>query len=186
MHKIPFLRDASEIIYTHQETFDGTGYPRGLRGEAIPLGARIFAIADTLDAMTSDRPYRKGLTFVEARQEIIRCSGSQFDPAIVQVFLDMPQELWSDLRREVERGAAAILGCPRPPRPYRPSNVFIPVYPSGCAQPRAGLPSLCNQFLEVLHAIQQPTPATAGKPLTANPPKPLRPHPASKSSPTRD
>jgi putative nucleotidyltransferase with HDIG domain len=112
VRKIPFLRAASEIIYTHQETFDGSGYPRGLSGEAIPLGARIFAIADTLDAMTSDRPYRKGLTFAEARQEIIRCSGSQFDPAIVQVFLGMPPGMWSDLRREVECGTTTILGAP--------------------------------------------------------------------------
>src|ERR1019366_6265638 len=106
VRKIPFLREASEIIYTHQETFDGTGYPRGLRGEAIPLGARIFAIADTLDAMTSDRPYRKGRSFAEARQEIARCSGSQFDPAIVEVFLGMPEGLWHALRREVERGSS--------------------------------------------------------------------------------
>ena len=106
VRKIPFLCDASEIVYAHQETFDGTGYPRGLRGEAIPLGARIFAIADTLDAMTSDRPYRKALSFAQARAEIVRCSGSQFDPGIVQVFLAMPEGVWNDLRREVERGSA--------------------------------------------------------------------------------
>ena len=108
VRKIPFLRDASEIIYSHQETFDGTGYPRGLSGEAIPLGARIFAIADTLDAMTSDRPYRKRMTFADARQEIARCGGTQFDPAIVEVFLRMPESVWTDLRREVERGTAGI------------------------------------------------------------------------------
>ncbi len=110
VRKIPFLREASEIVYSHQETFDGSGYPRGLRGEEIPLGARIFAIADTLDAMTSDRPYRKGRSFAEARQEIARCSGSQFDPAIVEVFLGMPEGLWHDLRREVERGSSGVLG----------------------------------------------------------------------------
>jgi putative nucleotidyltransferase with HDIG domain len=108
--KIPFLREASEIVYAHQETFDGTGYPRGLRGEQIQLGARIFAIADTLDAITSDRPYRNGRSFAEARQEIARCSGSQFDPAIVSVFLNMPEEMWQDLRREVERGSSGVLG----------------------------------------------------------------------------
>jgi putative nucleotidyltransferase with HDIG domain len=106
VRKIPFLRDASEIVYAHQETFDGTGYPRGLRGEQIPLGARIFAIADTLDAMTSDRPYRRGLSFTEARAEILRCSGSQFDPGIVKVFLGMPEGLWGDLRREVARDSS--------------------------------------------------------------------------------
>ena len=110
VRKIPFLREASEIVYSHQETFDGSGYPRGLRGEEIPLGARIFAIADTLDAMTSDRPYRKGRSFAEARQEIARCSGSQFDPAIVEVFLGMPEGLWHDLRREVERGSSGAFG----------------------------------------------------------------------------
>src|SRR5580698_1144287 len=81
VRKIPFLREASEIVYAHQERFDGSGYPRGLRGNEIPLGARIFALADTLDAMTSDRPYRRGTTFAAATEEIVRCSGSQFDPA---------------------------------------------------------------------------------------------------------
>jgi len=112
VRKIPFLRDAAEIVFTHQETFDGTGYPRGLRGEAIPLGARIFAIADTLDAMTSDRPYRTGRSFAEARAEILRCSGTQFDPAIVKIFLSLPSGLWSDLRREVERGCSSLLEAP--------------------------------------------------------------------------
>jgi putative nucleotidyltransferase with HDIG domain len=109
VRKIPFLREAAEIVYAHQETFDGNGYPRGLRGEEIPLGARIFAIADTLDAITSDRPYRKGRSFPEACAEIARCSGTQFDPSIVKVFLSMPNELWSDLRREVERGYSSPL-----------------------------------------------------------------------------
>jgi putative nucleotidyltransferase with HDIG domain len=103
VRKIPFLREASEIIYAHQERFDGSGYPRGLRGEEIPLGARIFAIADTLDAMTSDRPYRKGTTFAAASEEIARCSGGQFDPGIVEVFLALPTESWAELRAETER-----------------------------------------------------------------------------------
>jgi putative nucleotidyltransferase with HDIG domain len=112
VRKIPFLREASEIVYAHQETFDGTGYPRGLRGEEIPLGARIFAIADTLDAMTSDRPYRKKCSLAEARREIARCSGTQFDPAIVNVFLALSDDTWRDLRREVERGTGGPLGIP--------------------------------------------------------------------------
>ena len=78
--RIPFLREAAEIVLAHQEFYDGSGYPRGLRGEAIPLGARIFAIADALDAMISDRPYRKALSIEHAREEITRCSGTQFDP----------------------------------------------------------------------------------------------------------
>jgi putative nucleotidyltransferase with HDIG domain len=100
VRKIPFLREAAEIVHAHQEHFDGTGYPRGLIGDQIPLGARIFAIADTLDAMTSDRPYRKGTTFAAAQQEIARCSGTQFDPTIVGVFLVMPPTVWSALRDE--------------------------------------------------------------------------------------
>ena len=103
IHKIPFLRDAAEIVYAHQERFDGNGYPRGLRGEEIPLGARIFAIADSLDAMTSDRPYRKGTSFAAATEEIVRCAGGQFDPQIVDVFLTMPNQTWSDLREEIGR-----------------------------------------------------------------------------------
>jgi putative nucleotidyltransferase with HDIG domain len=103
VRKIPFLREAAEIVHAHQERFDGSGYPRGLRGEEIPLGARIFAIADSLDAMTSDRSYRKGTTFAAATQEIIEGSGIQFDPQIVQVFLAMPSETWSELRAEVGR-----------------------------------------------------------------------------------
>ena len=103
VRKIPFLRDAAEIVYTHQEKFDGSGYPRGLRGEEIPLGARIFAIADSLDAMTSDRPYRKGTTFAAATREIVQCAGKQFDPQIVEVFLAIPKETWSELRAETGR-----------------------------------------------------------------------------------
>jgi putative nucleotidyltransferase with HDIG domain len=110
VRKIPFLRDASEIVYTHQETFDGSGYPRGLRGKDIPLGARIFAIADTLDAITSDRPYRKARGYAEACKEIVRCSGTQFDPTIVDVFLNMPEGLWHDLRQQVELGFSGTFG----------------------------------------------------------------------------
>ncbi len=101
LRKIPFLSDASEIVYSHQEHFDGTGYPNGLRGAEIPIGARIFAVADTLDAITSDRPYRKARSFDAARQEILRCSGTQFDPAVVEMFLKIPNELWHELRSEI-------------------------------------------------------------------------------------
>lgn len=103
VRKIPFLRDATEIVYSHQERFDGTGYPRSLKGNEIPLGARIFAIADTLDAMTSDRPYRKGTSFANARAEIRRCSGTQFDPAIVEAFLKISDEHWGLVRARIEK-----------------------------------------------------------------------------------
>jgi putative nucleotidyltransferase with HDIG domain len=101
LRKMPFLSDACDIVYSHQEKFDGTGYPRGLRAEEIPLGARIFSIADTLDAITCDRPYRKAQSIEAARAEIKRCSGTQFDPSIVEVFLSMPDNIWEDLRREI-------------------------------------------------------------------------------------
>jgi HD-GYP domain-containing protein (c-di-GMP phosphodiesterase class II) len=90
--KIDALRPAAPIVLHHHERWDGQGYPYGLAGEAIPLGARIFAIADTLDAMTSDRPYRKALSFAQAREEIIRCAGQQFDPEMVKLFLEIPEE----------------------------------------------------------------------------------------------
>ena len=99
--RIPFLRAAAEIVLAHQEFFDGTGYPRGLKGEQIPLGARIFTIADSLDAMISDRPYRRALPMSHAREEIRRCSGTQFDPQVVEVFLTIPEEHWIDLREHL-------------------------------------------------------------------------------------
>jgi putative nucleotidyltransferase with HDIG domain len=111
VRKIPFLREAAEIVYAHQERFDGSGYPRGLRGKEIPLGARIFAIADTLDAMTSDRPYRKGTTFAAASEEIACCSGRQFDPQIVELFLAIPIESWAELRTEIGRQSPSALSA---------------------------------------------------------------------------
>jgi putative nucleotidyltransferase with HDIG domain len=99
--RIPFLREAAEIVLAHQEFFDGTGYPRGLKGEQIPLGARIFTIADSLDAMISDRPYRRALPMGHAREEIRRCSGTQFDPKVVEVFSTIPEQHWLDLREHL-------------------------------------------------------------------------------------
>ena len=85
--QIPGMREAAEIVLSHEERFDGSGYPRGLRGQQIPFGARLFALIDTLDAMTSDRPYRKALSFDQTRAEIASMSGIQFDPVAVQAFL---------------------------------------------------------------------------------------------------
>jgi putative nucleotidyltransferase with HDIG domain len=101
LRKIPFLSEAAAIVYTHQEYYDGNGYPSRLRGNEIPIGARIFAVADAMDAITSDRPYRRARSFDEARQEILRCSGTQFDPNVVEVFLKIPNELWHELRAEI-------------------------------------------------------------------------------------
>jgi putative nucleotidyltransferase with HDIG domain len=99
--KIPFLADACEIIYAHQERFDGSGYPRGLKGEEIPLGARIFSVADTLDAITTDRYYRPARSMGEARIEIQAWSGRQFDPRVVKIFQEMPDEIFQELREAI-------------------------------------------------------------------------------------
>jgi|KBSSwiStaDraftv2_1062776.scaffolds.fasta_scaffold00834_26 putative nucleotidyltransferase with HDIG domain len=104
IRSIEFLNTPAAIVLSHQERFDGRGYPRCLRGEEIHIGARIFAVADTLDAMTSDRPYRKGTTFENAVDEIERCAGSQFDPEVVRAFLDIGVK---NLRRIKEDMAAA-------------------------------------------------------------------------------
>ena len=102
LKRIPFLGEASEIVYSHQEHYDGSGYPRGLMREEIPLGARIFSVADTLDAITSDRPYRAAQTVQAAKIEIEKWSGRQFDPDVVKAFLSMPNNIWEDLRREID------------------------------------------------------------------------------------
>ncbi|MBI5830149.1 MAG: PAS domain S-box protein [Chloroflexi bacterium] len=97
---IPFLDGAREIVCAHQERWDGAGYPRGLAGEAIPPGARIFPVADTFDAITSDRPYRAGRPYAVARAEIEAGWGTQFDPRAVEAFLQVPEEEWARLRAE--------------------------------------------------------------------------------------
>ncbi len=100
--KIPFLAEAAEIVFSHQEKYDGTGYPRGLKGEEIHLGARLFSVADTLDAITSDRPYRPAQSISAARAEIQLWSGRQFDPEVVEVFLSIREDFWAELRRDVD------------------------------------------------------------------------------------
>ena len=94
---ITFLASAAEIVLTHHERYDGLGYPRGLKGTDIPAGSRVFSIADTLDAMTSDRPYRRASSFEEAHDTIRELSGTQFDPQSVSVFLEIPREIWRTL-----------------------------------------------------------------------------------------
>jgi len=111
--RIGFLAGAAEIVLTHQERYDGTGYPQGLMGDEIPIGARIFAVADTLDAMTSDRPYRRALSFSVARAEITSESDHQFDPKVVEVFLTIPEEDWENMRQEVAKGPNRFSGQKR-------------------------------------------------------------------------
>ncbi len=92
--RIGFLKDAAEIVHSHHERYDGKGYPRGLKGEDIPFGARMFMVADVYDALTSERPYHPAISYEEAAKEILNHKGSQFDPAIVTTFLAIsPEEL---------------------------------------------------------------------------------------------
>jgi HD-GYP domain-containing protein (c-di-GMP phosphodiesterase class II) len=107
LRHIRFLEPALGIVLSHQERWDGSGYPRGLRGEDIPLGARIFAVVDTFDAMTSDRPYRPAMTIEAAREEVERFSGTQFDPAAAAAFLSIPQDTWIEIRERVHRQVKA-------------------------------------------------------------------------------
>jgi putative nucleotidyltransferase with HDIG domain len=83
---IEFLQEAAKVVRSHHERWDGTGYPDGLAGEAIPVAARVFAVADVLDALTTDRPYRPRIPLAEARAFIVESSGTHFDPAVVQAF----------------------------------------------------------------------------------------------------
>lgn len=103
LQSIEFLSPAAEIVLCHQERWDSKGYPNGLGGEDIPLGARIFAVVDTFDAMTSDRPYRKALSFEVAWNEIRSCSGTQFDPRVADAFLGILPESWIAIHDAVNR-----------------------------------------------------------------------------------
>lgn len=96
LSEIKFLKAPTEIILGHHERFDGSGYPKQLKGTQIPVGARIFALVDTLDAMTSDRPYRKALPFEAVAQEVIKHNGTQFDPEIAKLFLSISRSHWEE------------------------------------------------------------------------------------------
>lgn len=108
LEHIRFLEPALDIVLSHQERFDGSGYPRGLKGEEIPQGARVFAVVDTFDAMTSDRPYRKALSIDDACNEIKEWSGRQFDPAVAEAFLSLPADSWREVRERVHREVTAL------------------------------------------------------------------------------
>lgn len=99
LQKIEFLREAAEIVYAHHERFDGTGYPRGLKGGDIPLGARLFAVADTFDAITSDRPYHAAISYDEAANIICERGGTDFDPAVVEVFVKIDLAEWERIKK---------------------------------------------------------------------------------------
>jgi putative nucleotidyltransferase with HDIG domain len=104
---ITFLRDALPVVLHHQEMYDGSGYPAGLRADEIPLGARIFAVADAYDAMTSVRPYRQPLSHAAALAEIDRCRGTQFDPRVVDAFFSLFESRNIEQLREIEPDLAA-------------------------------------------------------------------------------
>lgn len=106
--EIKLVREAGNIILCHHERYDGTGYPKGLRGGTIPLEARIFAVADALDAITSHRPYRAARDFGTAAAEIRAHAGSQFDPDIVRAFLSLEPARWEKIRYETTRLLPAI------------------------------------------------------------------------------
>jgi HD-GYP domain-containing protein (c-di-GMP phosphodiesterase class II) len=95
LRKIPFLKGAAAVVYSHHESYDGSGYPQGLQGGDIPVSARLFAVADTIDAMTSDRPYRNALPIEEVGRELKKLTGKQFDPKIVDVYFSIPSTEWS-------------------------------------------------------------------------------------------
>jgi putative nucleotidyltransferase with HDIG domain len=91
---IDFLTGAAKIVLSHHESYDGSGYPHGLKGKAIPLSARLFAVADTIDAMTSERPYRKARDIAAVKRELELLAGRQFDPHIVELFFALPGDAW--------------------------------------------------------------------------------------------
>lgn len=111
VRRVGFLYEAAELVLSHQERMDGSGYPRGLRGEEIPLSARIFAVADTLDAITSDRPYRVARSFDSAREELTAAARTKLDRAVVEAYARIPDEEWVLLRARAER-RARVSGIP--------------------------------------------------------------------------
>lgn len=101
LKNIDFLEESAVIVHTHHERYDGQGYPAGMSRDEIPLGARIFSVVDALDAMTSKRSYRDALPFEEAVRRITEASGSQFDPVVVDLFLEIPIDEWRNIRKRI-------------------------------------------------------------------------------------
>lgn len=101
LRDVEFLGEAKEVVRSHHERWDGRGYPDRLAGEDIPIAARVFAVADTLDALTTDRPYRPGSTFAHAREILRSGAGTQFDPAAIAAYEAVPDDRFEEIRTEV-------------------------------------------------------------------------------------
>jgi ribonuclease P protein subunit RPR2 len=101
LRDVDFLGEGKLVVRHHHERWDGSGYPDGLAGEAIPLAARVFAVADALDALTTDRPYRPASSFEHARRVVCAGSGTQFDPAVVAAYEQIPDATFDRLRRNL-------------------------------------------------------------------------------------
>jgi putative nucleotidyltransferase with HDIG domain len=113
LQRVPFLRKAAEIVHTHHEWFNGNGYPRGLNEGSIPYLARVFAVADVFDAITTDRRYCKALPMDEAREVIRNERGSRFDPEIVDTFLQISEVEWKQMLRKLEMRMSEMHGVHR-------------------------------------------------------------------------
>jgi len=106
LKRIPFLSGAREIVQSHHEKYDGSGYPTGLKGESIPIGARIFAVADVFDALTTDRPYRVASSYRSAADSLASGRGTHFDPDVVDAFLKIP---YRDLAETAARNGVVLI-----------------------------------------------------------------------------
>jgi len=105
LRKIPFLSEAAEIAYSHEELYDGTGYPRGLKGEQIPIGARIVAVMNAFDLITSNHRHGAAQSISVAHEKIAKESGRKFDPEVVRILLQMPSVTWESVRQELSLAA---------------------------------------------------------------------------------
>lgn len=103
LSKIKFLEEVSQIVLHHHEWYNGEGYPDGLSGDQIPLGSRIFSVADAIDAITSERTYREAHSFDEARRQLKNASGYQFDPQIIDIFLDTKLSFWAEEKKKIDQ-----------------------------------------------------------------------------------
>lgn len=107
---VPFLKNSAEIVYCHHERYDGSGYPIGRRREQIPIGSRVFGVADVFDALTSNRPYRQRMSYEETKEHIEKESGKHFDPKVVEAFMRISSSEWDEIEKRVSERAAYITG----------------------------------------------------------------------------